>query len=112
MVIGHALTVDERRAGFKDSSFHRCFNDGRLSLPAGSIRAYTVGLHRPNPAAREMPGFIGFFARRKCLAEREGLAPQLKVLIIIGPLCLFFRNCGPSQVDGLSTGQKTRVIRC
>ena len=64
VVVGHALTVDERRAGFKDSSFHRCFNDGRLSLPAGSIRAYTVGLHRPNPVAREMPGFIGFFARR------------------------------------------------
>jgi hypothetical protein len=35
-------------------------------------RFSTVGLHRPNPVAREMPGFIGFFARRGQLAEREG----------------------------------------
>jgi hypothetical protein len=35
-------------------------------------RVSTAGLHRPNPVAREMPGFIGFFARRGQVAEREG----------------------------------------
>jgi hypothetical protein len=34
----------------------------------------TAVLHRPNPVAREMPGFIGFFARRDQVAEREGLS--------------------------------------
>ena len=33
--------------------------------------------------------------------------PMLKMLIISGPLLLFLRYYGPSQVDG----QKTRVIR-
>jgi hypothetical protein len=39
----------------------------------GSHRVSTAVLHRPNPVAREMPGFIGFFARRDQVAEREGL---------------------------------------
>ena len=35
------------------------------------LRFSTAVLHRPNPVAREMPGFSGFFARRDQLAERE-----------------------------------------
>ena len=45
--------------------------------PRVPTRVYTVGLHRPNPVAREMPGFIGFFARRDQVAEREGFSPLL-----------------------------------
>jgi hypothetical protein len=40
-------------------------------------RVSTVVLHRPNPVAREMPGFIGFFARREGVAEREGFSTPL-----------------------------------
>jgi len=36
-----------------------------------------VGLHRPNPVALEMPGFISFFARPRWLAEREGFEPPI-----------------------------------
>jgi hypothetical protein len=43
--------------------------DGNLSQP----RVSTVVLHRPNPVAREMPDFIGFFVHRVQVAEREGL---------------------------------------
>ena len=43
----------------------------------GFHRVSTAGLHRPNPADREMPGFIGFFARRDQVAEREGFEPPI-----------------------------------
>jgi hypothetical protein len=59
----------------KDSDFRHRPNDGKLSQPWVS----TAVLHRPNPVARETPGFIGFFARRDQVAEREGFAPPLKL---------------------------------
>jgi hypothetical protein len=48
----------------KDSGFRRQPNDGNLRRPRIPTRVYTVVLHRPKPVAPEMPGFIGFFARR------------------------------------------------
>jgi hypothetical protein len=44
----------------KDSGFRQQSNDGNLRHP----RVSTVVLHRPHPVAQEMPGLIGFFARR------------------------------------------------
>jgi hypothetical protein len=55
----------------RGGSFRRRRNDGNLAEP----RVSTAVLHRPNPVAMEMPGFIGVFARRGQVAEREGLAP-------------------------------------
>jgi hypothetical protein len=48
----------------KDSGFRRWPNDGNLAGPRVPQRVSTAVLHRPNPVARETPGFIGFFARR------------------------------------------------
>jgi hypothetical protein len=48
----------------KDSGFREEPDDGNLRRPRIPTRVSTVVLHRPNPVAREMPGFIGFFARR------------------------------------------------
>ncbi len=67
--------LPRRRTTSKDSDFRRRRNDGSLA-ERGPVRVSTVVLHRPNPVAREMPGFIGFFARRVWLAEREGEGPQ------------------------------------
>lgn len=61
----------------KDSVFRREPNDGNLRQPRTPTRVSTVVLHRPNPVAREMPSFTGFFARRGQLAEREGFASPL-----------------------------------
>jgi hypothetical protein len=61
----------------KDSDFRRRANDGNLRRPWIPIRVSTVVLHRPNPVARETPGFIGVFARRGQVAEREGFSPPL-----------------------------------
>jgi hypothetical protein len=44
----------------KDSVFHRQPYNGNLKRPRPNW-----GLHRPNPVAQKMPGFIGFFPRRK-----------------------------------------------
>jgi hypothetical protein len=67
--------LDHQETGLfsKDSDFRHWANDGNLSRP----RVSTAGLHRPNPVAREMPGFIGFFARRDQVAEREGFEPPI-----------------------------------
>jgi hypothetical protein len=67
-------------AGFKDSAVKKlaCLPRIRPSPGAAMVatwacpRVSTAVLHRPNPVAREMPNFIGFFARRESLAEREG----------------------------------------
>ena len=45
---------------FKDWGFRQQPNDGNLT----PSRVSTAVLHRLNPVAREMPGFIGFFVRR------------------------------------------------
>jgi len=58
--------------------FHRALNDGNVSRSRVPTRVYTVGLHRPNPVALEMPGFIGFFTRPRWLAEREGFSATLR----------------------------------
>jgi hypothetical protein len=49
---------------FQGLGFHEQPNDGNLIRRRDPARVSTVVLHRPNPVAREMPGFIGFFARR------------------------------------------------
>jgi hypothetical protein len=61
--------------GFLAQGFgvHRHGNDGKLRRILAIRRFSTAGLHRPNPVARETPGFSGFFAPRGQVAEREGL---------------------------------------
>jgi hypothetical protein len=67
--------VGSLKPAFKDSVVKKlaCFSRIRLSPVAqwwqietnlNPPRVSTVVLHRPNPVAREMPVFIGFFARR------------------------------------------------
>jgi hypothetical protein len=55
----------------KDSTFPWSCIGGNLA----GARVPTAVLHRPNPGALETPGFIGFFARRDGVAEREGFSP-------------------------------------
>lgn len=53
------------------------------------------------------------------MAEMEGFVPHAQKVIISGPLLLFLRHYGPSQVDGLQrvkrpalsagNGQMTRL---
>jgi hypothetical protein len=65
---------------FQGFDLPRSRNGGNLGGPRAPIRVSTAVLHRPNPVARETPGFIGFFARRDQVAEREGLAPLTPML--------------------------------
>jgi hypothetical protein len=67
---------NQRRPRLKDSSFPGTPNDGNLRQILTTPRFSTAGLHRPNPVAREMPGFIGFFVRRGQVAEREGFSAR------------------------------------
>ena len=74
-------------AGFKDSAVKKLACLPRIRPSPGAamvttwpargppIRVSTAVLHRPNPVAREIPGFIGVFARRDQVAEREGFSP-------------------------------------
>src|ERR1700682_5143636 len=94
------LVIGGRRDGrmsFKDSILPAPDQWWQIELPRVPARVSTVGLHRPNPVAREMPGFVGFFARQGSLAEREGFSAPL-------------RDPRKTEVRSTFSGQPTWVV--